>query len=64
MSLKIHDEKKKHLTLLKEKNTAKRMIFETCRGDRERARKFLKRLRKVGKRKTRLISIVSKPIKL
>ena len=51
MTIKITDERKRHSKLLREKNIAKRMIIEKNEGDREKVRKVLRKLRKVGKRK-------------
>ena len=53
MTIKISDERKRHSKLVREKNAAKRMVIEKSEGDREKVRKILRKLRKVGKRKKR-----------
>ena len=54
MSMKVVDERRKHSKLLGEKTQAKRRIFEQCGEDREKARKILRKLRKMAKRNIKL----------
>ena len=51
MAIKLHDERRKHSRLLKEKKEMVRTIVEDNDGDRDKVRKVMRKLRKFSKRK-------------